>query len=1027
MGNYCLVLLVMLLCSLSNAQSDKPFVKRMTHKQGLSHDASRSVIKDSDGFIWITTENGLNRYDGHHFTVFKNTPADTTSIYGNDVIALCEDAHRNIWISGSNFLSRYNMDNHRFYNYPMNTTQSNAYSGYYVKRFYLDKNKRLWICSVQNGLVLYRTETDDFEYFLPDPNRLNPNSNTITCLAQRDANKYWATSNSGLLQFDFENKTFTSYISEPDKPENFNFFNQCISLYIDPSDDNIIWYGTWGSGLHCYNKMTGKTEIYTYSINLPSNVSNIVFDIVKRNDQSLWLCAERGLISFDKTTHEFHFIQHETDNANSIWGGELQNIYIDNEGLIWLTGHHGVEIIDPLQQLFKPMAIDQKPGLYSLQWNAQTRSLVGTSLYVNRSLWMINPGNGHCQQFHIPEADKKMLEPVGICNLNDGCILIGMTRMNPYIFNPFTSHFDQLQLSNLLGLDVNKLDIRSAIQDPSGDVWMANFKGGIIRWKPNDNTARIFGNPAEEKPEAFKSATHQVMKNGNFIYGFVASAGLICVNANNEECTYLPFNNRILNQSQYVACDSNGHFWFTTPSNGIIECTATDSLRILKTYYHELPDKGIENIYIDSNNCLWINSSTGLIYFNTKTKSTQLYGEMDGLYPYTSDFTLVQGEDDHYYYLTTAGPGSFRQRDLIQPVKYYPTVLSQFLVADKPIHLEAELFDVHAIELQPDQNNISFAFSALCYSGAEKLEFAYKLEGFDSDWHYIGNNHNGSYTNLPPGEYTLLLNSKYKEIPWSTEVTRIEVVVKPHYYQTLWFRLFMVLLGIALIVLVIRTHFKNKLKEARVELEKQKSIQSIRMRISRDIHDEIGAGLTKISLMSKQMEKSMDDELPAKDQIRKINTTSRQLVQNLGEIVWTINPNNDSLVDLLGYLRRYTHEMAESTDIHFSIQLPDISEELQAVSVHPEVKRNLLLIIKESLNNAMKHSEASKIYLNVSYNKFILSATVMDNGKGFVMTESETIGNGLRNMRKRAEDIGTALEIDTNSHSGTRIHIDIML
>jgi signal transduction histidine kinase/streptogramin lyase len=799
-----------------------------------------------------------------------------------------------------------------------------------------------------------------------------------------------------------------------------------MSLHLDATQQHIVWYGTWGSGLHSYNDLTGKTEVYEHTGNAPLNISNIVFDIAKRDMNTYWMCTEKGLMTFDKNTHAFQFTAHEIDNPNSLWGGEYHTIYIDNQGLIWLPSTKGLEMIDPLQQAFRPIPLGQKTGLYNLQWNTKTQTLVGTSLYVNRSLWSIKPFSGEYKKFSIPQADEKMLEPIGVQTLDDGRILIGVTRKNPFIFNPSTNYFEEIKLNNLLSIEEKMLDIRSAVQDDEGNVWMANHKGGIIIWNPKDNVANIIGgNDDLAKPIGMKGPTQCVLKHGDYIYGFVHAKGIMRINAHNLECSYILFNNKLLEQASYVVCHKSGHFWFATPSSGLIECVVTDTIQILHIYNNELPDNALENIYADTNDLLWINASDGLICFNAISKTAFIYGEADGLYPYNSDFTLTQGESNNYYYLNEAGLGTFVLNDLEQPTKYYKTVLSQFFASDISIKLEAELSDVSFIELQPNQNNISFAFSALCFSGMEKLEFAYKLEGFDADWHYISNNHNGSYTNLPPGKYTLWLNSKYTGIPWETNVTAIEIIVKPHYYQTLWFKALVVLLLLSLVVVIIRTHFQNKLKQAQVELEKQKSIQNIRTRISRDIHDEIGAGLTKISLMSKMMEKVVGENNQAQDQIKKINNASRQLVQNLGEIVWTINPNNDSLSDLLAYLRSYMNDLAQTTDCKISLLLPEITPVVNSVALHPETKRNLLLIIKESLNNALKHSGASKIELNITYVNGTLSVSIIDNGRGFLMNENERKGNGLRNMRKRAEDIGSVLEVDTFANEGTTVHLNL--
>jgi signal transduction histidine kinase/ligand-binding sensor domain-containing protein len=1018
--------LLIILClnlTVVNAQFERPFVKRITHTQGLSHDASRAVIKDSDGFIWISTENGLNRYDGHHFVVFKNVLSDSTSIQGNDVFALCEDAHRNIWISGANFLSRYSMDDHRFYNYPISANRANTYTGFFIKRFYLDQQQRLWMCSVKNGLVLYRPTTDDFEYFLPKKEEPMSNLNNIIDITQSSEQQFWLATSAGLMEFNAVNNVFRICATNPDNPSNFSFFNDCQSLFHGAENDGLIWYGTWGTGLHAYNVKTQKTDVYTFASNVPKNISNIVFDIEIRDENSFWLCTERGLMIFDKTNHTFQLVEHETDNANSLWGGELHHIYVDDEGIIWIPGDHGVELIDPMRQLFKPISTDERPGLYKLNWNAKHKLLVGTSLYTNRSLWLIDPITGHCSHYPIPELDKKMHEAIGLCNLNDGRILIGIARMNPMIFDPITKRFTTIPLSTMLTISEDQLDIRSAQHDNNGNVWMANFRGGIVLWKPSQNTAKWMVMNDSSASAAFKVAVHELIMHGDNIYGFIPHVGIIRAAIQNESIIYLPFQNLDLKKATHIACDRDGHIWFTTPANGIIECELNETLQVKQEYYNELPDQDIDDIFAGSNNDLWINASSGLINFNTQTNTALLFTEKDGLYPYNSDFSLTCDGSDNYYYLTRAGLGTFQQSDLLQPTKYFQTVLSEFFAANKPIMKDTQLSELTILELQPAQNNISFAFGALCYSGVEKLEFAYKLEGFDDDWNYIGSDHNGSYTNLPPGKYTLLLNSKYTSIPWSNNVTRIAITVMPHYYQTWWFRLLVIALAIALIAIAIRTHFQNKLKQAKLELEKQRSIQNIRTRISRDIHDEIGAGLTKITLMSKRLEKTLGDEIKTKEEVQKINNASRQLVQNLGEIVWTINPNNDSLVDLISYLRRYVNDMAESSNVAFVLSLPEITNELNAVLVHPEVKRNVLLIIKESLNNALKHSSASKIELTLTYLKNQMSVNIADNGSGFKMNENERVGNGLRNMRKRAEDIGTTLQINSDNQIGTQVYL----
>jgi signal transduction histidine kinase len=217
----------------------------------------------------------------------------------------------------------------------------------------------------------------------------------------------------------------------------------------------------------------------------------------------------------------------------------------------------------------------------------------------------------------------------------------------------------------------------------------------------------------------------------------------------------------------------------------------------------------------------------------------------------------------------------------------------------------------------------------------------------------------------------------------------------------------------------VQWYTRAKLREVERQLEKQRSIEAIRTRISRDIHDEIGAGLTKISLMSRKVERLAKTNDEAGEAASGLGNASRDLVQNLGEIVWTINPKNDSLADLLGYLRSYTGKFFEETGIALHLQVTEILPAHHAMRLSPEVKRNTLLILKESLNNVVKHSEATNVSVEVTLQDEQFCLVIEDNGRGFDLEMRSRSGNGLRNMQKRAEEIQGEYEVKTSVSNGT--------
>jgi signal transduction histidine kinase len=337
------------------------------------------------------------------------------------------------------------------------------------------------------------------------------------------------------------------------------------------------------------------------------------------------------------------------------------------------------------------------------------------------------------------------------------------------------------------------------------------------------------------------------------------------------------------------------------------------------------------------------------------------------------------------------------------------------------------LGDISTIHLTAGQNSFAFEYSALCYRNDNQLDYAFLLVGADDDWHFVGNRLYASYSNLAPGSYELRIKTRMAENAWPEQYTSVVIEIDPHWWQTWSFRILVLILLLGITILSIRLYTRSKLRKVQLELEKQKSIQQIRTRISRDIHDEIGAGLTKISLMSRKVVRESSGESAAAATAKNIAEASQQLVKNLGEIVWTINPKNDTLADFLGYVRSYCTALFDDSDMRLQLRIAEISQDARGWKLYPEVKRNLLLIIKETLNNTIKHSHAEEVELEIALHDHTLEVRIRDNGKGFDIDERGEAGNGLRNMKKRAEEIGAFYTIQAGSdgtHTTLRISLE---
>jgi signal transduction histidine kinase len=327
------------------------------------------------------------------------------------------------------------------------------------------------------------------------------------------------------------------------------------------------------------------------------------------------------------------------------------------------------------------------------------------------------------------------------------------------------------------------------------------------------------------------------------------------------------------------------------------------------------------------------------------------------------------------------------------------------------------------IRLQHRQNYVSFDFQAIAFHQQEDLQYAYMLEGIDPDWIESGNRHFANYQALPPGEYRFKVKVSDGQNGWEPNEISIPVVIVPAWWQTWAFRIFLAVLILLGIAWLIRFYATRKLRKRLERLEQMQEIERIRNRIARDIHDEIGSGLSKIALLSGTLERKSqgDDELlKASSRVRSL---SREVIRSMGEIIWAVNPGNDSVASLLSFVRSYINQFSEESGISVRAELSTASSELNQAPLRPELKRNLLMVLKESLNNILKHAQATEIQVHLEFQPNRIRLLVHDNGKGIQGSPDFRHGNGMKNMHKRALELQGSLDID--SSDGMRILLDI--
>jgi signal transduction histidine kinase len=316
----------------------------------------------------------------------------------------------------------------------------------------------------------------------------------------------------------------------------------------------------------------------------------------------------------------------------------------------------------------------------------------------------------------------------------------------------------------------------------------------------------------------------------------------------------------------------------------------------------------------------------------------------------------------------------------------------------------------HTISIEPSENTFVVDFAVLNYSLPEKNKYAYKLEGFDQAWTYT-DNRSATYTNLSPGAYSFRVKAANSDEIWNEEGATLTIRKIPHFYQTWWFSLLILGLGAGVIYGIYRYRELNRLR-----------LEAVRNRIATDLHDDMGSTLSSIRIFSDVLQNQIAPVQPESVPVlQRISSSATELSESMQDIIWTIQTRHDSLQDVVTRMREFGLKMAEAKQIDFRMQ---VSDKFHTTKFHVEQRRNVYLIFKESINNAVKYSHCTKLEVDLTVTGKMLQLTIQDNGKGF---DPATIrqGNGLQNLHKRAAEIKGQLAIHSAPGAGTRIELQM--
>jgi signal transduction histidine kinase len=376
--------------------------------------------------------------------------------------------------------------------------------------------------------------------------------------------------------------------------------------------------------------------------------------------------------------------------------------------------------------------------------------------------------------------------------------------------------------------------------------------------------------------------------------------------------------------------------------------------------------------------------------------------------------------DDRLCFATTKGLAIIDARNVRNELSPPLVRIEQLDLDRRPMALPVS----GEVLLPANYGELEFRYTALDLRAAEKCRFRYKLDGVDPDWIEAGTRRVAHYSGVGPGSYCFHVVACNKDGVWNEVGISLPLRIRPHVWQRWWFRALSVGALLAVVAGTARAVTKRRMTRRLELLEAQHALEQERGRIAKDIHDDLGSSLTRIMLLATRAEQDLAEHKEIQPHLSKIVAFSRSTIQAMDEIVWAVNPKHDSLEGLVGYLTQYTEQFFEDTAVRCRREMPVSS---RSFALPAEVRHDLFLVVKEALNNVLKHSGASEARVEVSTLGESLQIVIHDNGCGFDagMARPGRGGNGLDNMRRRMESIGGQLEISCTRGCGTRLTLNL--
>jgi signal transduction histidine kinase/ligand-binding sensor domain-containing protein len=961
------------------AQHQNSRFEHLTVNDGLSSNRIWCIYRDSKDFLWISTDEGLDKYDSYQIIKYRNNEKQPGTISSNNIRCIYEDRGKNVWFGTTDGLNLYNRSKDNFKVFKNNPTDTSSINSNYISSIIEDNKGNLWIVSNGNCLNKWIPQTQKFirYYFGNDSAGF---ANRPSRVIAYDSKGYiWiVTFNQRIYRFYPASGKFAAY----DDPS-IDLGASCLkSLYIDNRDK--IWIATEGYGFFSFDPVTNKFEQFGSKGDSKGTNQNRILDIIPEDDRYLLLAVDQGGINrFDKVSKTFEYIRYDPTNDEGLNNDGIWCLYKDREGILWIgTSGGGVNYYSPKKENFK-LFTHRSNNPKSLSYNFtgcfyedhEGLIWIGTD---GGGVNIYNPATGNFSAYKLNPSDPYSISGNiirCIAEDKDHDIWIGTWDAGLNRYDRKTGRFFRYMPEKNNPSSISDRTIWNLIVDHNNIIWLGAYTSGIDLFDKKTGVINRFRNEPGNPKAISNNFSWLMFEDSEKNMWLCTTNGLNLYESKTNSFKVYSFpENNIL-----AFCrDIDGNLWVGTPSKGIYYCKFDGT--IIKTFNttNGLPGNSIRAIIEDNNNNLWISSNYGISRLDRKTQKIRSYSKGDGLQGdefFQQSFLKTRKGEIYfggYNGFNSFYPDSLKDNDFITPV-----YITDFQVFNKPVDYvtQGDQFQTHIseakeIKLDWRQSVFSFSFVAINYTHPEKNQYAYIMEGFEKEWNYTNASRRYvTYTNLDPGQYTFKVKASNNDGLWNDKGVSLRIIVLPPWWETWWFKIVLIVATIFITASVFLSRVRN-FKKQKIRLEELVAIKTAELYelnaskdkffsiIAHDLRGPLSAfvGATQVlteDILTMEKEEIMDISLSMKASA----TNIYKLLENLLE--WSrfvrgqldFNPEKFNLKKIIEACIDVLSEYALKKRIEIAIIIPDEIEVSADNHMFDTVIRNLV-------SNAIKFTPA---------------------------------------------------------------------